>query len=204
MKIAVVGLTGGIASGKSLVSQFFENLSVPVLDADVIARELVAAGEPALLEIVALFGSKILKKSGDLDRQILRRLIFSDDKARQQLETILHPRIYQTLWKSAENLTNAYCLFSVPLLIENRQQYLKQQQCIERVLVVDCPVHVQKQRLAKRDGLDDAMIERMLAAQCDRQTRLAYADDIIDNQFSVTQLQAQVDSMHQFYLKKFS
>ena len=205
MQTQVVGLTGGIASGKSLASDYFAQLDVPVLDADIIARELVQANSPILAEISHVFGIEILKTNGNLDRKKLGNLIFNDLKARKKLEAILHPKIYQTLWKRAENLTNVYCLFSVPLLIENRQRYLQaSQKHIARVLVIDCPEFLQKQRLAKRDKLNTTMIEKRLSAQCDRQTRLAYADDIIDNQSSTNQLQKQVQVMHQFYLQKFS
>ena len=205
MQTQVVGLTGGIASGKSLASDYFAALGVPVLDADIIARELVQPHSPVLAEISRVFGIEILKPEGHLDRKKLGNIIFNDTQARKKLETILHPKIYQTLWKRAENLTNVYCLFSVPLLIENRQSYLQTaQKRIARVLIIDCPDFLQKQRLAKRDKLDATMIEKRLSAQCDRQTRLAYADDIIDNQFSTSQLQKQVQVMHQFYLQKFS
>ncbi len=206
MNTQVVGLTGGIASGKSLASRYFADLGVPILDADVIARELVAVNQPALAEIVTQFGAKILTPEGTLDRAALRHMVFADDTARQQLEAILHPKIYQSLWKQAENLTNDYCLFSVPLLIENKHRYLQTTKapCINRVLVIDCPEVLQIQRLSARDKIDATMIKQMLSAQCDRQTRLAYADDVIDNQFSIAQLQTQVQTMHTFYLQKFS
>jgi len=206
----VVALTGGIACGKSTVSQYFEALNVPVLDADVFARELVQSGQAALTEIVDYFGESILQQHGEnkgrLDRSRLRQLIFNDDSARQRLEVILHPRIYARMQQAVSDLLTPYCLFSIPLLIEKKQVYLHPHAAvnIERIVVVDCTLQQQKQRLRHRDGLTEQDVDTILSIQVDRQTRLGYADDIIDNQAETNHCRVQVKRLHELYLRDFS
>jgi len=193
-----VGLTGGIACGKSTVSGIFSDLGVPVLDADLVARELVAPGQPALAKIVELFGKDILRPDHTLNRVRLRQRIFSHPLERQQLDSLLHPMIYQHMWMQAAMLDTIYCIFSVPLLLETGQNAK-----LQRILVVDCEPEIQRQRLVDRDGCGSDEINQILAAQCDRQTRLAYADDVIHNNGDVLVVAQQVQALHQRYQQLF-
>ena len=172
----LIGLTGGVASGKSTVSDLFAQRGVPVIDADVIARELVEPGQPALAEIVAEFGPDVLAPEGHLDRDRMRSLVFSDSAKRRRLERILHPLVRERMFQRARRSSHPYCILSVPLLVENGLD-----EAVDRVLVVDVPVDIQRQRLASRDRSTPEQIEAMLAAQVDRTTRLKHADDVIDN-----------------------
>lgn len=190
-----IGLTGGIASGKSLVADCFAELGVPVIDTDRIAREIVAPGRPALDEIRRTFGAEIIAADGSLDRRKLRGLIFTDDARRAQLERILHPRIRRETLARAGSAGGPYQLLVVPLLVESGFAEIA-----DRVLVVDCPVEMQKARLVSRDGEDPAQAERILAAQISREQRLAAADDVIDNSGSVETTRAQVAKLHKRYL----
>ena len=189
-----VGLTGGIASGKTTVSNLFAQHNVTIIDADLIAREVVQPQQPAFKDIVQLFGDVVIGVDGHLRRDILRQQIFSSPDLRQQLEAILHPRIKLEMQQRAAAIHEPYCILSIPLLIEAKQLDL-----VDRVLVVDCPIELQRQRLAQRDGITAAEIDRMLAAQASREQRLAVADDVIDNQTHVSQLQQQVQRLHQQY-----
>jgi dephospho-CoA kinase len=196
--IGIVGLTGGIASGKTTVANLFQSLGVPILDADVISRELVIPQMPAWKKIVEYFGNEILNPDQTLNRNVLRKIIFENKELKEKLEQILHPLIYETMLERAKQLKESYCLFVVPLLIETNQTHI-----VERLLVVDCEESEQKQRLANRDQLNEIEIERMLAAQCNRQTRLAQADDVIHNNAQENGLMPQVTALHQFYLELF-
>lgn len=189
-----VGLTGGVGCGKSTVAELFAAKGVPVLDADQIARELVEPGQPALSAIVAQFGNAMLT-DGRLDRRALRERIYVDATAKQALEAILHPLVYQSLAEKAAHLQAPYCLFAIPLLLETGRQAF-----VDRVLLVDCQVEQQYERVRNRDGLDDSAIGRILQAQASREEKRAAADDIIDNQGSVDRLQEQVDELHRAYL----
>lgn len=192
----VIGLTGGIASGKTTVSDTFAAHGVPIIDTDLIARELVAPGQPALGEIVACFGPECLQADGHLDRHYVRRIVFADPTARRRLEAILHPRIRATVRQRLNRLGEPpYTMVVIPLLAEN-PDYL----CLlDRVLVVDVPETVQQQRLMNRDDIDSVQAERMLAAQTDRRARLAIADDVIDNTGDVMSLRARVAELDQQY-----
>jgi dephospho-CoA kinase len=191
-----IGLTGGIGSGKSEASRRFHELGVPVIDTDVIARELVEAGQPALNEIIAVFGSDILDTSDQLDRSELRKRVFADTGQRQRLEAILHPRIRESAMIQADRLDAPYCVLVIPLLLESARDYP-----IDRILVVDTPQELQYRRIALRDGLSDREIAAILAAQVERQQRLAAADDILLNDSSIEMLRAQIDELHRFYLE---
>ncbi|MDM8547197.1 dephospho-CoA kinase [Candidatus Venteria ishoeyi] len=199
----IVALTGGIACGKTQVSNTFAQLGVAVEDADVIARQLVQPGESALEDIVATFGKAVLLENGQLNRPLLRQQIFGDVVKKQQLEQILHPRIRQKMLQNIAHLNSVYCIFSVPLLIETRHNQDALIRQAQRVLVVDCPESLQRQRVQQRDNLDAGIISNILAAQCQRQTRLAYADDVIHNNTTLSELHKKVEKLHQFYLKNF-
>lgn len=190
-----VGLTGGIASGKSLIQAAFEGLGVPVLDADHVARVVVEPGEPALAEIAATFGADMLLADGTLDRRRMRERVFGDSAARKQLEQITHPRIRTHIhgWLAAQ--TGPYCMLSVAILVEARMRDL-----VDRVLVVDCPVAHQLARLRQRDSIDDTLAQAMIAAQASREQRLAVADDVIENTGSLEAAHAAVAVLHRHYL----
>jgi dephospho-CoA kinase len=192
----VVGLTGGIGSGKSAVSRLFEDYGVPVIDADHVAREVVEPGSPALDEIVRQFGDDVLLHDGRLDRANLRHKIFNDQQARKKLETILHPRIRQRMRDRLQSIGAPYAIFVVPLLIETGQH-----QDVDRVLVVDCPEALQMERVKKRDSASASQITAIMASQVSREQRLAEADDIIENRGSLEELNASVSSLHQQYLE---
>lgn len=182
-----IGLTGGIGSGKSTVADCFATRGIEIIDADVIARELVTPPNPALAEIVAAFGAQYLNADGHLDRARLRAHIFADPQARKRLERILHPRIGALLAERAAGAKGPYCVLVIPLLLETGQRTL-----VDRILVVDVPVDLQVARVAARDGLDHEQIHAILAVQTDREARLAQADDIIVNDCSRAALQEQV------------
>ena len=192
----VVGLTGGIASGKTAVSNAFAALDVPIIDTDMIARELVTPGQPALGEIAAQFGQAYLTEQGELNRSHLRELIFADNAARQRLEAILHPRIQQTVQQHLTQLQTPYCIVVIPLLVETGGRGY-----INRVLVVDVAESLQIERVMARDKIDAEQARQILAVQASREQRLAKADDVIDNSGSLTALQTAVLALHQRYLQ---
>ena len=182
-----IGLTGGIASGKSTVAEMFADLGVPIIDTDIIAREVVRQGEPALEEIRERFGEQVINSSGNLDRTALRNLIFSDTDARLALETILHPRIGAETRRQSAAATGPYQLIVVPLLIGSQLM-----QFVDRVLVVDCDEDTQIQRLIARDAETIEQAQRMLSAQASREERLAAADDVIRNDQGLAATRTQV------------
>lgn len=193
-----VGLTGGVASGKSEVARRFAALGAPVADADAIARALVAPGQAALAAIVEHFGDGVLDPSGALDRRALRERVFADPGQRRALEDILHPRIRAGLQAAAQAATHPYVVIDIPLLAEGggRAAY----PWLDRILVVDVPREVQLARLQARDGIDAALAARMLDAQSSREQRLAIADDRIDNTGTLDALDAAVARLHRDYL----
>lgn len=192
----VVGLTGGIASGKSAVARRFEAHGTPVHDADVAARVVVEPGSAGLAEIVEAFGEGVLDAQGRLDRAAMRRRVFTDDAAKHRLEAIIHPRVREWLRQRALAEPAPYCLLAVPLLAEHIADY----RWLDRILLVDVPEAVQLERLIARDGIDRPLAERMLAQQASRAERLALADDVIDNSGSEAALDAHVDALHRRYL----
>ncbi len=191
-----IALTGGIGSGKSAAADEFSRLGVQVIDTDLIARELVEPGQPALADIVSLFGDKILDQQRRLNRNKLRQLVFSDQVRREQLESILHPRIRQLAVERAARASSPYCVLVIPLLLETGNDYP-----VDRILVIDTPVEIQRQRVARRDGLPDNEIDAILAAQASREQRLAAADDKIVNDGSLASLRNQVQRLHRQYLE---
>ena len=192
-----IGLTGGIGSGKTAASDHFARLGAEVIDTDRLSRELVEPGEPALAEVVAAFGGQMLDGQGRLDRARLRERVFNDPEARRRLEAILHPRIRDAMLERAARSTAPYVVFVIPLLIETGQQDL-----VDRVLLIDVPEALQRARVAARDGLEAAQIDGILAAQTDRATRLAHADDVIRNDGAVEDLYAAVEELHRKYLRQ--
>jgi dephospho-CoA kinase len=192
----VVGLTGGIAAGKSAVASRFQTLGAPVHDADVAARVVVEPGSEGLAAIVAAFGPHVLDAQGRLDRTAMRQRVFADPSAKRQLEAIIHPRVREWLHQHALAEAAPYCLLAIPLLVENLAHY----RWLDRILLVDVPEAVQLERLIARDGIDRALAERMLAQQASRAERLARADDVIDNSSSEAALDAHVQALHRRYL----
>jgi dephospho-CoA kinase len=195
-RIFRVGLTGGIASGKSLAADMFAAHRVPVIDTDVIAREIVAPGQTGLDAIVERFGAELLTADGTLDRAAMRRRIFADPVAREDLETLLHPLIRARALLLAEGQPGPYQLFAVPLLVETGFADL-----VDRVLVIDCPEELQRSRLMARDTETARSADAMIAAQATRAERLAGADDIIVNDGTPIELEQSVARLHQRYLE---
>ena len=191
-----VALTGGIATGKSAATERFTRLDTPVFDTDLIARDVVAAGQPALAEIAAVFGSRVLAAAGDLDRARVREIVFADAGARRQLEAIIHPRVRATLLAQVRSCAAAYCILAIPLLVECRADYT----WVDRVLTTDAPKEAQLRRLVQRTGIDAVMAQRMLDAQVSREERLALANDVIDNTGPIQALDAIVARLHRRYL----
>lgn len=192
----VVGLTGGIGCGKSAVTNCFIALGVPVIDADLVAREVVEPGRPALQEIVAQFGPKTLLSDGALNRNWLREHIFTNPAAKTTLEGILHPRIRSEMQRKLSKFETPYAIFSIPLLFETGQD-----KDVDRILVVDCPPEIQIRRVTQRDDASDEQTKSIIASQIDRASRLSRADDIIDNSGHLADLPPKVAQLHRKYLK---
>lgn len=192
-----VGLTGGIASGKSAVAERFIALGVTVADADVAARDIVEPGQPALAKVMAEFGNGVLQADGRLDRAALRARVFGDDDARRRLEAILHPPIRIALRQACIAAGGTYAVVAIPLLVEGgaRAAY----PWLDRILVVDVAREVQRARLIQRDGIDVALAERMLDAQANRRERLAVADDVLVNDAPFDRLDAHVAALDARY-----
>ncbi len=190
-----VALTGGIASGKSEVARHFAALGASVIDADVVARELVQPGMPALAEIASAFGPQMLDAQGSLERAEMRTLIFGDAAARRRLEAILHPRVRAEMLVRTDAATGPYALLVIPLLVETAGY-----DWVDRVAVVDLPREVQLARAIARDRMAPSLAEAMIDAQAEREQRLAAADDVIDNSGAPDALDAQIAALHEKYL----
>ncbi len=193
----VVGLTGGIASGKSVVSGEFEKLGVPVIDTDIIAKRLVKPGAPALERIVDTFGSVVLEKNGELNRRLLRELILNDDSKRKKLESILHPMILEEVQRELGGLTENYCIVVIPLLVETGIP-----NWIDTVLVVDSDVEVRIQRLIERDNVSHESACLAIKAQAPESYRLAIANDVISNNGTIKELRQSVAHLHKKYSRQ--
>ena len=193
----VVGLTGGIGSGKTTVASLFSQAGVPVIDADELARELVVPGEPAFDEIVSVFGTDLVSPSGTLDRSKLRALVFRNATKRKRLEAILHPRIRCEMERRLSAINASYCLLVIPLLFETDQVEL-----IDRVLVVDATREQQICRTQDRDGVTRKSVEGLLRAQLGRRERLKHADDVIRNDSDLAHLEKQVQALHERYIER--
>lgn len=192
----VIGLTGGIGSGKSTVADLFAHSGAAVIDTDLIARQLVTPGSPALAEIRAAFSDAVLDSAGKLDRAGLRRLVFADDTARRRLEAILHPRIRSDVKHALAEVQAPYAVVVIPLLIETGGY----RDMLDRVLVVDCPETLQIERVMARNGLSAEDVRAIMATQASRAARLAAADDVIENTGSAETLRSAVAALHQRYL----
>jgi dephospho-CoA kinase len=191
-----IGLTGGIASGKTTVAQRFVELGVPVIDADEAARAVVEPGKPGLAEVLKRFGSGVVAENGELDRRALRNLIFNDPGSRRDLEAILHPLIRADMERSAAQAVGPYVVMAIPLLVESTSR-----DRVDRILVVDVDEAVQLQRVMARDGCTDQQARAILASQASRSARLAAADDVLLNAGTVTDLRRAVDQFHERYLR---
>lgn len=192
----VIGLTGSIGSGKSTVANLFKEHGVPVIDADVLAREVTQPGSPAFKEIIERFGSELVSTDGSLDRGALREIIFSKPDERRWLEALLHPTILQRMEHTIKQLDAPYCLAVIPLLLETEAADF-----IQRILVVDLPEETQLQRASLRDKRTQDHIKTIINTQVSRDTRLSRAHDVINNAGDHTELAKQVDKLHQMYLK---
>lgn len=193
----IVGVTGGVASGKSEVTRRFEALGVLVADADLAARTAVAPGSPGLAQVTEAFGTGVLTTDGSLDRAAMRRRVFADAGARQRLEAIIHPYVRAQLHRECATAPGRYAIAAIPLLTEGgaRAAYA----WLDRILVVDASRETQLSRLVQRDGVDVALAERMLAAQADRRQRLSIADDVIVNDGPLQRLDAHVAALDMRY-----
>ena len=191
-----IGLTGGIASGKSTVTQRFAELGVPVIDADVASRTVVEPGTPGLAQVVNRFGAGVLA-GGQLDRRALRDLIFKDSSLRETLDAILHPLIRAEMEREVARVQAPYVIMAIPLLVEGGSAAKR----VDRVLVVDAEEALQIQRLHARDGSSEQEARAILASQASRPARLAAADDVLLNSGSVAELRQSVDRLHEQYLQ---
>lgn len=191
-----IGLTGGIASGKTTVCSLFAELGIDIIDADLAARQVVEPGQAALQEIVRQFGSGMLNADGRLDRQQMRQRIFSMPASRATLEAIIHPRVRELMLLQAEESHSAYCILCIPLLVENQLQSM-----VDRVLVIDVETAIQKTRLVARDASQPDQVDAILAVQASRAQRLAAADDVIENNRDRAHLEPQVAALHLKYLQ---
>ena len=195
----VIALTGGIGSGKTTISDIFKEKNVPIIDTDVIAREIVEPNKLAYREIIKTFGEVILNTDRTINRQALRKLIFSYPEKRLQLESILHPIIWQEVNSQLNSLSTAYCVVVVPLLLENLSKITRVK--FDRILVVDVEEETQIIRSQKRDNSDMKEIKNIIQNQVSRQTRLDSADDIILNEGNIDSLNGKVNNLHLEYLK---
>jgi dephospho-CoA kinase len=189
-----IGLTGGIASGKSTVSDLFEDLGCPVIDADVIARQVVEPNSIGLNQLTNTFGNEIILQDQTLDRKKLRNIVFNNNALLTQLNDILHPLIHKNIMNQIQQVKTHYCIIVIPLLCEsNRYNWL------DRVLVVDVSKHTQFTRLKKRDNITHELASHMIDSQCSREQRLNIADDVINNELSIDELQSHVKRLNSLY-----
>ncbi|WP_101757764.1 dephospho-CoA kinase [Oceanicoccus sp. KOV_DT_Chl] len=191
----VVGLTGGIGSGKTAASDHFAQLGIEIIDADIASRVVVEPGTPALKQIADHFGADILLSDQSLDRASLRQKIFANPEDKQWLENLLHPLIAEEIFRSINQVASPYALFVSPLLIESGQDII-----CDRLLVIDVPESVQLERTIKRDSNDAEQVQRIMASQASREQRLTKATDVIENTAGIEHLQQQVETLHQQFL----
>jgi dephospho-CoA kinase len=191
----VVGVTGGIGSGKSAATAEFERLGITVIDADIVSRQVVMPGSPCLQAIAEHFGRDLLTDKGELDRKALRQRVFSDPTEKDWLNSLLHPAIREEILAQLEQANSPYVILSAPLLLENNLE-----KYCQRVVVVDVPEELQLQRTIQRDESPREEVEAIMKAQLSREARLRKADDILNNEGSIDQLRRQVNQLHQRYL----
>lgn len=194
-----VGITGGIGSGKTALTDWLAKKGIVVVDADLASRVIVAPGQPALAEIAETFGSEFIQADGQLDRAALRALVFTDDSKRQQLEAITHPRIREELARQMNAADSAYVVLSSPLLLESGQSAM-----VDLSVVVDVPEDTQIERTMARDDNSQELVEGIMAAQLDRDTRIARADIVIDNSGTLDALYERGEVLHQTLLARAS
>ncbi|WP_286833174.1 MULTISPECIES: dephospho-CoA kinase [Acinetobacter] len=193
----ILGLTGGIGSGKSAASQWFEQHGIVVVDADVVAREIVEVGQPALLQIQQAFGDWVLQEDGTLNRRALREHIFQSNDARRILESITHPAIRQSIIQQLQDAQSPYVILVSPLLFETNQHELT-----DHTLLIDASIELQIQRAAQRDGQNIEQIHRIIAAQMPREQKQQLADDIVLNDGHLEHLYAHLQPLHEQYLQR--
>lgn len=193
----VVGLTGGIGSGKSTAAKFFSELQVPIIDADEIALKLTQMSE-SINAIVAYFGPSILNPAGQLNREKLKHLIFNDPIKKQWLERYLHPRIIEEIQKRLKSLSTPYCIVVAPLLFETQERL----PFIDRILLIDADSTQQLERTLQRDKMDKNLVKSIIAHQIPRQYRLKNSQDVIKNTGDLEELKGQVKKVHDLYLKE--
>jgi len=196
MSMFVVGLTGGIGSGKTVASDRFEELGVKVVDADIASRVVVEIGKPALSSIEGQFGSDVISDDGSLNRAKLREIIFKDDEAKSWLESLLHPLIGQHILDEIASATSRYVILVSPLLFETTQF-----QMCNRTLLIDVPKDIQILRTAKRDKVPESQVEKIIASQMDRDQKIGKADDVIVNDGEIGDLISKIDKIHQRYIE---
>lgn len=193
----VIGLTGGIGSGKTTIANLFAQYDIEIVDADIVAREVVASGQPALVKISEHFGSDILLSNGELNRALLREKIFTNELEKTWLNNLLHPLIRQEILKKISKTKSGYCLLVAPLLLENKLNH-----CVDRILVIDVDENTQITRTSSRDNNSTAQVKSIIASQISRKKRLQQADDIINNQINdKRQIAVQVGKLHKKYLQ---
>ena len=192
----IIGLTGGIASGKSTVCKFFSNLSIPIIDADQISHDLTKINGSAYSEVIEYFGENITGENGDIDRKKLGTIVFNSKSKKEKLESIIHPKVLSTIQAEIKSRRGEYKIIEVPLLIESGFQ-----EFINRILVVDCSTETQMERLMKRDEVTEEYAKNILSNQIDRETRLKFANEIVINEKnnSLLKLEDQVKKIHNFY-----
>ncbi len=192
----VIGLTGGIGSGKTTVANLFADLNVPVIDTDLISRQITQKDKPGYRAVITSFGRGILDENGDIDRNRLKLTVFHDEKSRKKLESLLHPMIKQeTLRQIEASRGNPYCIVVIPLLVEAGFKDI-----VNRVLVVDAPDQLQLQRVAQRDQLPGEAVEAIMKAQLAREARLEHADEVIVNDSNIENLATRIGNLHRLYL----
>lgn len=190
-----IGLTGGIGCGKSTVTALFQELNVPVIDADVIAHTLVNLGSPALNSIKELFGSNVINSDETLNRANLRAVIFNNPTEKNKLEELLHPLIYSEIENQINLLSTPYCIICIPLLFETNWG-----KHVDRILVVDCAIEIQIDRLLKREGMNLEIIDAIIATQVPRSYRISHANDVLTNEYTYDILAEDVKKLHNLYL----
>ena len=191
----IVGLTGGIGSGKSAAANFFQNEGITVIDADGLSREVIEEGTPGFVSIVEYFGSKIIDSDGSINREHLRKEVFDDDKKKKLLESIIHPLVRELMVKKIAASKSPYSIIMVPLIFET-----KSMSNYNRILVIDCDPKLQLERAMLRDNNSKAQIEKIMDSQCSREERISIANDIIPNNDSLENLKIRSIAMHKFYL----
>ncbi|MDX1804568.1 MAG: dephospho-CoA kinase [Alcanivorax sp.] len=193
----VVGLTGGIGSGKTAATDFLASQGITIVDADLASRVIVAPGRPALAAIAEHFGDQVIAADGSLDRRALREIVFADPKALKALEAITHPAIGEELRRQIATSQSPYTVLVSPLLLETSQREL-----VNRVLVIDAPATLQVERTMKRDQVPEEQVAAIMKAQMERDRRLDMADDVVENHGSLTQLHDKLEQLHRYYLEQ--